>query len=55
MNKGLLVVRRIVEAGNRVVFDGPESYIEDKASGEIIWMVDNGDMYSVKMWVKRGF
>ena len=30
VDKGLLSVRKVVEAGNRVVFDSKGSYIEDK-------------------------
>ncbi len=55
VNKGLLSVRRITEMGNKVVFDGPNSYIEDKESGEKIWMEECGGMYAIKLWVKTGF
>ena len=36
VNKALLSVSRIVQAGNRVVFDEEGSYIEDKTTGEWI-------------------
>ena len=44
----------MVAAGNRVVFDD-ESYIEDKRTGERMWMRDEGAMYALKMWVKTSF
>ena len=56
VNKPLLAVCKIVKAGNRVVFGDDEgSYIEDKRTGEKIWMKEEGGMYSLKMWVKAGF
>ena len=43
---------KIVAMGNKVVFgDDDGDYIEDKATGERVWMVQNGGMYTVKMWV----
>ena len=35
VNKGLLSVRKVMEAGNRVVFDGTGSYIEDKKNARV--------------------
>ena len=53
VNKGLLSVRKIVAAGNRVVFDS-DSYIEDKQTGERMWLTEAQGMYMLKMWVKNG-
>ena len=53
VNKGLLSVRKIVAAGNRVVFDN-DSYIEDKQTGERMWLTEAQGMYMLKMWVKNG-
>ena len=53
VNKALLSVRKIVAAGNRVVFD-EESYIEDRVTGERMWMHDDQGMYMLKMWIKNG-
>ena len=53
VNKGLLSVRKIVAAGNRVVFD-TDSYIEDKQTGERMWLTEAQGMYMLKMWVKNG-
>ena len=55
VNKPLLSVSKIVNAGNRVVFDGDGGYIEDLQSGERIWMRPQGGMYHIKMWVQRSF
>ena len=55
VNKPLLSVSKIVNAGNRVVFEGDGGYIEDLHSGERIWMRLQGGMYNIKMWVQRSF
>ena len=36
-----------------MVFDDEGSYIEDKASGEKLWMEEVGGMYMLKRWVSR--
>ena len=38
VNKALLSVSRMVQAGNRVVFDPNGSYVEDLHSGEKMFM-----------------
>ena len=53
VNKGLLSVKKIVVAGNRVVFD-TQSYIEDKNTGERMWLTEAQGMYMLKMWVRNG-
>ena len=53
VNKALLSVRKVVMAGNRVVFDQDGSFIEDKVTGEKIWLKDDGHMYMLRMWVKK--
>ena len=53
VNKALLSVKKVTQAGNRVVFDEDGSYIEDKMTGERLTMRDEGGMYMLKMWVKR--
>ena len=56
VNKPLPAVDKVVKAGNRVVFGDDEgSYIEDKRTGERIWMQEEGGMYSVTLWVRSGF
>jgi hypothetical protein len=45
-------VRKMVEAGNRVVFDSEGSYIEQKSTGAITAIRDTGDKYILKLWVQ---
>jgi hypothetical protein len=53
VNKNLLSVRRATAAGNRVVFEEDYGYIEDKATGEKLWMKQNEGMYTLSLWVRR--
>ena len=53
MNKGLLSVRKIVEARNRVVFDSMGSYIEDKKTHEHMYMRDEAGMNMLRMYVRN--
>jgi hypothetical protein len=53
VNKALLSVKKIIAAGNRVVFDEDGSYIEDKNSQEKIWLKEDKGMFMLKMWVKN--
>ena len=56
VNKALLSVSKLVQMGNKVVFDGEGSYIEDKPTGERLWLREQGGMYMLKLWVKcEGF
>ena len=55
VNKNLLSVRKITKAGNRVVFDEDGSYIEDKQTGEKMWLEEEGGMYAIDLWVETGF
>ena len=52
VNKALLSVRKVVRAGNRVVFDDAGSFIQDKRTGEKMWMKDKEGMYVLNVWVK---
>jgi len=52
VNKSLSSVAKVVRGGNRVVFDSEGSFIEDKETGERMWMEEKGGMYMLKMWVK---
>ena len=52
VNKALLSVKKIISAGNRVTFDDAGSFIEDKITGEKIWLKEEGGMFLLKMWVK---
>ena len=51
VNKALLSVSKLVQAGNRVVFDPSGSFIQDVGTGEQMWLQENGGMYTLKMWV----
>ena len=55
VNQPLLSVRKVVEAGNRVVFERGGSYIHSEIDGRKIWLTDKQGMYVLKMWVKRSF
>ena len=54
VNKALMSVKRVMKAGNGVVFDEDGTYVEDKQTGERIWAKEDGGMFMVRMWVKRG-
>ena len=53
VNKALLSVSRIVQAGNRVVFDSDGSYIEHKTSGEWTPLEEKGGIFTLNMWIPR--
>ena len=53
VNKALLSVSKIVNAGNRVVFDDEGSYIEHKSSGEWMPLEERKGLYTLKMWAPR--
>ena len=54
VNKALLSVKKVVKAGNRVVFEEGSSYVENVDSGERMYMKEqDGGMYTLKFWVKR--
>ena len=56
VNKALLSVHRVVQAGNRVVFAASGSYVQDETSGETMALTEKGGMYMLKLWVKaQGF
>ena len=55
VNKALMSVRKMVNAGNRVVFEPDGGYIENVTSGSRIAMTDKGGMYTIKMWVQKPF
>ena len=49
----MLSVRKIVEAGNRVIFGPRGAHIEDCATGETLELQSVGGMYVLKIWVKN--
>ena len=52
VNKALLSVKKVTQAGNRVVFEEGKSYIEDVKTGEKMWLQEKNGMYLLKLWVK---
>ena len=52
VTKALLSVRRLVEAGNRVVFEENNSYIEDIYRKEKMYLQEKHGMYTLKVWIK---
>ena len=55
VSKALLCVSKVVNAGNKVVFEKTGSYIEDLKTGENIYLKEDGTMYMLKVWAKKGF
>jgi len=56
VNKALLSVHRVVQAGNRVVFSASGSFVQDEQTGETMELVEKGGMYMLRLWVKaQGF
>ena len=53
VNKAILSVKKVVAAGNDVVFQQDRSYIEDCHTGDKIWLQEEEGMYMLTMWVKR--
>lgn len=53
VNKALLSVSKVVKASNRVVFDGEGCYIEDKKTGDKMWLRESGGMFMLKMWANN--
>ena len=53
VNKALFSVSRMVQAGNRVVFEEKGSYVEDLHSGVKMYKYEKGGMYMLKMWVEK--
>ena len=51
VNKALLSVKKVVATGNRVVFEEEGAYIEDRSTGEKMWLKEEGGMYLLQMWV----
>ena len=52
VNKGLLSVVKMVNAGNTVVFSKSGNFIEDDHSGERISINEENGMYVLPMWMK---
>ena len=56
VNKALLSVSRLIQNGNRVVFDSEGSYVEDKGTGEVMGLQEKHGMFMLRLWTQgRGF
>lgn len=53
VSKALLSVRRVLQAGNKVVFSQSGSYIEDEITGERLNLREESGMFMLKLWAKR--
>ena len=53
VSQNSLSVKKCTKSGNRVVFDSEGSYTENKATGKIIWVEEDGNLWSLRMWAKR--
>ena len=51
ITKPLASVKKMTQAGNRVVFDGQNSYIEHKASGRKTKIYERDGTYAIDLWV----
>ena len=52
INKGLLSVSKMVEKGNRVVFDQRGSYIQNQWTGEKMHLTASRGLFMFKLWTK---
>ncbi len=50
VNRALLSVSRMVQAGNRVVYEQNGSCVEDLESGEKMYMYEKGGMYMLRIF-----
>ena len=48
-------MKKLTAAGHRVVMDENVAFIEDKTTGEKIWLEEVGGMYALRLWVPTGF
>lgn len=53
VSKPLMSVSKLVRAGNIVVFGPDESYVQDNSTGEKMALVENGGMFTLRVWVKQ--
>ena len=53
ITKPLCSVRRMTQAGNRVVFDDTGSYVENKQTGEITTINETRGDYHMEVWVDQ--
>ena len=54
VNKPLLSVHKVVQAGNRVVFEPSGAWIEDTVTGEVMALREQGGMYMLALQTEPG-
>ena len=55
VNKAVLSVKKVIQAGNKVVFDSEGRYIEDKHKRWRIPLQEQNGMFLLKLWVRKPF
>ena len=55
VDKALLSVRRVAQAGSRVVFSAQGGFVQDEGTGEKMPLEEKGGMYMMKLWAQAGF
>ena len=53
VNKALLSVSQVVKKGHRVVFEEEGSYIQDRSTGQVMWLKEDNGMYLLRLWVRN--
>ena len=53
VQQGLLSVKRMVDAGHRVVFASEGSYIEDRSTFERMHLKEKNGMFFLRLWTKN--
>ena len=53
VSKTLASVSKMVKLGNRVVFDGDWSYVENKKTGQKMGLREKEGVYVYDLWVKN--
>ena len=51
MSRALGSVKRINESGHVVAFDGANSFIQNKITGEINWLREENGNYLMDLWI----
>ena len=55
VNRDLLSLSRAVRNGAQVVFHPSGSFIQDLTTQEKMWLKEESDMHTLRMWVPRPF
>ena len=52
VNKALLSVKKVVDTRSRVTFDQDGSFIEDRRTGQRMYLQEKQGMYVLKVWTR---